>query len=733
MAAERERKGLRALRWTAVAVAFGAAAAVVTGLGAPATAITSVVSADARTLPSTTSEPSTQLSLLSAPSGAGLVRQGDDYRVRVTITNNGAVASDELTVSLHMSGSEVASRDELASWFAEESTEVPSGLSTVTTETLSPLAPGASAVLDLAVPRERPGMSGAFGSRAAIVTAADAQGTSVAADHTALVWVPTNVSVPAVDTTFVAALSTPGNRSTLLSVEEVAALTGDAGSLTRTLDAVAGRPVLVGIDPRVIASIRALGGSAPDDALAFLDRLERLPNETFMLPWADADPVATLAVEQVALPEPEGAGAGVSASTTAGVGTEQEPASPSPTATDHNDDAATDEEEGAAASAALLAELAQWTVSEPGWSWLGGEGLDSQALASLVDGGTSTLVIPSPALDGQPLVRTEGATLLGADDALARAAQRASLADSQQVHDSGLAQLSALLAASATGRSPFAIIELSREQLASTDRLVSTIAQTVMLPWADSALASSAAASTTRGGELVTTEIDDSRAAAISEALSAERADRRFADIAEPSWHITDERRLELLAALSLGWGEQSTIELERFVTDSAALRSSVQVVESSAILLLADRSSLPVTVQNDLDVPVRVYVHVDPETGRLRVLDGDVETLVEPRSQTRAVVPVESITNGDVVITVSVRDAAGRELGTPRRVELTLQAGWETLGVLIVGGATLVLLVVGIARDLRKRERRRQAERLEREPAGAEHPDAVSSGADRE
>ena len=170
---------------------------------------------------------------------------------------------------------------------------------------------------------------------------------------------------------------------------------------------------------------------------------------------------------------------------------------------------------------------------------------------------------------------------------------------------------------------------------------------------------------------------------------------------------ITDERRLELLAALSLGWGENSVEALRGFVAQSQALRASVQVLESVPILLLSDRSTLPVTVQNDLDVAVRVFVRVEPDTAQLRVLDPDVESTVEPRSQARTLVPVESLTNGEVDITVTVRDAQSRVLSAPTRVSLNLQAGWETAGTIIVAVAIALLFVVGIVRDLRKRGRR--------------------------
>jgi hypothetical protein len=66
----------------------------------------------------------------------------------------------------------------------------------------------------------------------------------------------------------------------------------------------------------------------------------------------------------------------------------------------------------------------------------------------------------------------------------------------------------------------------------------------------------------------------------------------------------------------------------------------------------------------------------------------------------------VESLTNGEVDITVTVRDAQGKVLSEPTRVALNLQAGWETAGTIIVAAAIAVLFVVGITRDLRKRRR---------------------------
>jgi hypothetical protein len=447
--------------------------------------------------------------------------------------------------------------------------------------------------------------------------------------------------------------------------------------------------VLLAVDPRVIASIRLLGADAPADALVFLDRLLAAPNESFLLPWADADPLVTIAAESIPLPRPVGTGIVTSAAT----GAEPTPApTPSPE------------------ESATLDQLTEWPATLAGVSWAEAGELTTGAVSVLSDDGTAVLLAPSLSLEQTAAVQRLGdLQVLRTDDALATAARDASLAVSQQRFDHAMARVSALLAASAQAEPGIpALIALSRDQLAGTDRLLDTIAQTVALPWAAGGLVSDALRRPAVESSVVAPALDEPRVAAVRTALAAEADDRAFASIAVTPEAITDPRRLELLAALSHGWGDSSSDALQQFVRESTALRSSVQVVESSAITLLADRASLPVTVQNDLDVAVRVYVRVDPDTTQLRVLETLVETLVEPRSQTRALVPVESLTNGQVDITVTVRDAQNTVIGSPTRVALNLQAGWETAGTITIGVALLLLLGFGISRDIRKRRRRR-------------------------
>ena len=84
-------------------------------------------------------------------------------------------------------------------------------------------------------------------------------------------------------------LTVPAESSGLFTPEQLEEWTAPLGLLDRQLDAIAGKQVAVGIDPRLIASIRVLGTAAPASATQWLARLGALTNETFPLAYADAD------------------------------------------------------------------------------------------------------------------------------------------------------------------------------------------------------------------------------------------------------------------------------------------------------------------------------------------------------------------------------------------------------------------------------------------------------------
>ncbi|HOW00112.1 MAG TPA: hypothetical protein PLY19_01435, partial [Rhodoglobus sp.] len=88
--------------------------------------------------------------------------------------------------------------------------------------------------------------------------------------------------------TVVVPLAVPESDAGFIPADALDQYTRPTGLLTRELDAIIDRPVVIAIDPRIIASIRILGSSAPASAIEWLSRLESASNETFALTYADS-------------------------------------------------------------------------------------------------------------------------------------------------------------------------------------------------------------------------------------------------------------------------------------------------------------------------------------------------------------------------------------------------------------------------------------------------------------
>lgn len=672
--------------------------------------------------------PASALEVTLAPQQSGLVAADGELVVTLVATNVSTEATPPGTATIALAGGAPLGSEALAAWFGGAETDARP--TPIATAAIPALEPGSTASAQLRVAGDAAGLTGEWGPRAlegSIVAGSDVLGSA----RSAIVWVPEGATPPVSTVTAVVPLAAPGFAEPFIPAADLDVLTAPGGLLVRTLDAVAGRPVAIGVDPRIIASIRLLGSGAPESATAFLDRLALVPNETFALAWADADPLATALARGVPLPPVEGAGgaidpavlepveeapagegAGQGAQEGAGQGAGGD-ADPTPSgSTTPSASPTPDPSEGPAVP--TLADLAAWPHDLESIAWPGDGAVTAEALGVLAASGTATAIVGSEALQGDDgLVGTVGELrVLRADDALSRAARDAVAATSEQEWQEALARASALLAASsAADAADVPLIALSRDRLGNSLRLLDLLGAIEALPWARGG---SLAAAGTASGPAVTVvdaPLAPERSAEVGRLLDAEAADRAFAAVAVEPALITDERRLELLAALSLGWQEEATSAAETFLAQSAELRSSVQIVEGSTITLLADRTSLPVTVQNDLDVAVRIFVSVDPANARLRVEEPRVEAIIEPQSQARALVPVQSLTNGDVAIVVTLLDANDAVVGSPASVQLNLQAGWETAAIVVLGAAVGGLFVVGLIRDIRRRRSRRSDE----------------------
>ncbi|MFT4123011.1 MAG: DUF6049 family protein [Microbacteriaceae bacterium] len=470
--------------------------------------------------------------------------------------------------------------------------------------------------------------------------------------------------------------------------------TAPGGQLEAELSATIDTGVSYAIDPMLIASIRALGTNAPASATAWLDRLAAASNPTFPLLWGDSDVTAPLQAGSDSVLTVDDLSFLVD---------------PSGFAAPSDDDTGAAEESATPGPADLLSW--DWTLPQAAWPRAGTVTKDDLETLAATDYGP--VLVSSSGLERQDdLAATAtagGAALLVTDDSgstlLASALAAGDEASWQQAVETLESSLASRAAAS-TSRT--AVLVLDRQSSIPTERLAATVA----------ALATGSSSSLVGLDELAgetaatATVVDQAQGAdrveQVQRMLAAESADDRFATVADDPRLLTGERRARLLVALSAGAPASAP---EDFLEESETLRQSVQLAESSEIALLADKASLPVSVTNDLDVPVTVYITVTPQLPLIRVEDSLVALTIEPGSQARASVPVESLQNGVVEISISLHSAADVAIGSSTSVRMSVQAGWEGPVTITIGVLLVLVFAVGLIRGVRRRRAAARAE----------------------
>jgi hypothetical protein len=189
--------------------------------------------------------------------------------------------------------------------------------------------------------------------------------------------------------------------------------------------------------------------------------------------------------------------------------------------------------------------------------------------------------------------------------------------------------------------------------------------------------------------------------------------DVRFATIASDPEGAVFGRWTRYQALLSSTWSENPNglaAEWERATEDSRLFRNSVRVEQGSAITVLSDQTSLPVTVVNDLSSDVVVILAVRPTTGILAVETPQVRLTIAPGDAIRTLIPVQSLANGTVPVEFALFSAGGDPVGETVTIPVTIRAGWEgiiSVGLAIVVGGTFAF---GLMRAIQRRRADKRA-----------------------
>jgi hypothetical protein len=487
----------------------------------------------------------------------------------------------------------------------------------------------------------------------------------------------------------------PATTDGLIPAEDLAEYTSAFGTLTRQLEALADRPVAIGIDPRIIASIRVLGTSAPPSALDWLDRLDRATNQTFPLTWADADITLGTQAGSGRVLDSIGLDFAIDPSLFAAAST----ATPSPTP------------DPAVPALPTGAELSAWPYSLTGIAWPREGTVVASDLKTIASSGYSSTIVSSQnvsaAAEGSA-AEISGDRVVISDAALSAALRTTAEAQTEEQWSSAYAALSSSLASSTGG---IVLMTLDREPLAPVNRLAATLGALAADPGLVLAPFSQAVGDSPTTATVVDSPQPADRVGATEALLAAETAEHPFASVAENPAAITSSRRLDLLAVLSGVWAANPSgwsAAVGDYLQQSTDLRNSVRVVGGSSFNFLAARAALPISVSNALDQAVTVYVTVRPDTALLAVENDRVELVIEPNSQGKAQVPVQAVSNGVVTVTVSLSNAAGVTIGDATRAEINVQAGWETPVVVVIAAVVVAIFGFGIVRNILRRRKAR-------------------------
>ena len=498
----------------------------------------------------------------------------------------------------------------------------------------------------------------------------------------------------------------PASAEAFLDADTLQKYTTEQGLLSRELDAVYGKPVALGIDPRIIASIRLLGRSAPDSAVAWLKRLESAPNQTFELAYADADLTLQTQGGSSTPLAPEGFDFAIdpelfaTPSETSTPGPTESPQAPLPPTRPTSDD--------------ILAW--QYTISSIAWPQE--NTVVSTDLPSLAALGYSTTILSSENFStdaaGNATAQAGGVGVLISDAAVSTALRAASHTILPTEWDAAVADLSSTLTARSGGGAVFATLD--RTIPGSGSRLADTIDALVANPSVDLIPLSQVLAIGSITGSVIDQPQTPDRLSRVGQMIQAEVAERAFASVSSDPAAITSSRRLELLALLSAEWNGDLTNWAEAadgFTKESIDLRNSVHLVTSSNFLLVADNNQyLPITVNNDLNQPATVYITVRSLSALLAIDDSRVRLDIEAGAQAKANIPVHSLSNGVVDVTVSLASGTGVEIGSPLSSEVNVQAGWETPVVIVLAIVVVMVFGAGIVRTILRRRRMSREER---------------------
>lgn len=705
-----------------VTLAAGLSAPLAASASAPPRATTTTPAPDPTPTPTGTPDPGST-SFTVAPIRNGLFSPGESLTASVTLQNATALIAGPIEVTLAIGDQTLDDRAALTAWLGGDG----SGATTtaIGSATVDAVAPGEVRSAAVTVAAETPALA-ALTPGVHPLVASYGEGAE-RRTSTSVVVVPTGA---ALDVGVVVPITVGPQSDALLTADELTVLTDVAGPLTDQLDGVAGTNAILAVDPAVPAAIRVLGVSAPATAVAWLERLEALPNTRFALQYGDADPAVQI---EAGLARPL---APTSLSTS--MRAADFPANPTPTATPTSTPSATPTPTPTPTAGPTYPTLDELlsignTRDEVYWPADGTTPAATTALGAISndDERALTLLSSTATVEGAAggtvgaRARAGDAELLVADADVSRELSDAASLDESSLRAAPLAAASGYLAFAAEEAGGATILAALDRRTDRSNVGVRTAVTTVSeFPGATSHSLTSIVGDTAATVQLTDAASPAERVDDAIALLADEAELTRFATILDDPTLLTAVERAEILQLLGVAWAglpDESRAAIATHREATATTLESVRLLPTSTINLFAAGAGLPFTVRNDLPYPVNLVLYASPDDLRLNVQRAN-DIVATPLSNTRVEVPVEArVGNGEVTIDLQLRSPSFVAVGPPASVPVNVRAEWETVGVIalsiIVGG----LVLLGIIRTvLRVRARRKTPDAESAADAGA-------------
>jgi hypothetical protein len=473
-----------------------------------------------------------------------------------------------------------------------------------------------------------------------------------------IVVIPEGFDIPRANIAPIVTLTTAADGGVALRPEELEALTIPDGPLDRVTQAVRLHPASLAIDSRITSSITILGDQAPSDALAWASTLGGVGLEQFALPWADADPLGSLAIDTL-----------------------------------------------------LYARLGEYP-------WIHGDAISSRDLATLASRSAAAVLLSSNAVGSDRAVVSVGDTrIIQVDAQLSDLAKGALQAPTPLEAEADMQRAQGIIAYRAlSGNQEILVFSTGRlPATAIAPRLSDVLGRLVSMPVSNSVAVPLREPATEELSGLISSAPSRESEAFVGSVRELWESDVLFATISADPEDAVFGRWTRYQALLSSTWADNPnglTADWERAQEDSRVFQNSVRVEQGSNITVLSDQTSLPITVVNDLNSEVVVVLSVRPTTGILAVETPTIQLTIEANDSVRTLVPVQSLANGTVPVELSLQSTAGAQVGDTVTIPVTIRAGWE--GLISISLAALVggTFAFGILRAIQ----RRRAENLVKE-----------------